>query len=153
MIFLADHMLGSLARWLRFFGFDTAYPEVLPDKKLIALAKREGRTILTRDKELAETKEVDTLYIESVDLEKQLAQVLEKYDMKIESAFSRCSLCNSILTPVKKSEVKGKVPEKVFLWKNKFWMCQECKKYYWQGTHYQGIEAKIRELEGKTAAT
>lgn len=153
MNFLADHMLGSLARWLRLFGFDTAYPEVMPDRKLIAIAKREGRTILTRDKELAATNEVETLYIESVYLEKQLAQVLEKYDLKINSAFSRCSLCNSILTPVKKPEVKGKVPEKVFLWQNEFWKCQECKKYYWQGTHYQGIKTKIKELEGKTAAT
>jgi uncharacterized protein with PIN domain len=153
MIFLADHMLGSLARWLRFFGFDTAYPEVLPDKMLIAIAKREGRTILTRDKELAKTKEIETLYIESVELEKQLTQVFETYNLKIDSAFSRCSLCNSILKPVKKSDVKEKVPEKVFLRQNEFWMCKECKKYYWQGTHYLGIKAKIKELEGKTATT
>jgi uncharacterized protein with PIN domain len=153
MNFLADHMLGSLARWLRFFGFDTAYPEVQPDAKLIEIAQREGRTILTRDKELASTKEVDTLYIKSVDLEMQLVQVLEKYDLKIDCTFSRCSLCNSILSPVKKSEVKGKVPEKVFLMQNEFWKCQECKKYYWHGTHYKGIKAKIKELEGKTAAT
>jgi uncharacterized protein with PIN domain len=153
MKFLADHMLGSLARWLRFFGFDTAYPEVQPDKKLIAIAKREGRTILTRDKELAQIKEIDSLYIESVDLEMQLVQVLEKYDLRIDSAFSRCSLCNSILTSVKKPEVEGKVPKKVFLIQNEFYKCQECKKYYWHGTHYHGIKAKIKELEGKTAAT
>jgi hypothetical protein len=146
-------MLGSLARWLRFFGFDTVYPEVLPDKRLIAMAKQEGRTILTRDKELAATNEVDTLYIESVDLEKQLAQVLKKYDLKLDSAFSRCSLCNSILTPVNKSDVEGKVPEKVYFRQNEFWKCRECEKYYWQGTHYQGIKAKIMELKGKTAAT
>ena len=153
MIFIADHMLGSLARWLRFLGFDCTYPKVLPDRNLIAMAKQEGRTLLTRDKELAKTNEVTTLYIESVDLEKQLAQVFEVYNLRIDSAFSRCSLCNSILKPVKKSDVKGKVPEKVFLRQNEFWNCPECKKYYWHGTHYQGIKAKIKELEGITATT
>jgi len=31
---LCDHMLGSLARWLRFMGYDTAYPEPGPDRAL-----------------------------------------------------------------------------------------------------------------------
>ena len=30
--FLCDHMLGSLARWLRFLGYDTLYPEAMDDK-------------------------------------------------------------------------------------------------------------------------
>ncbi len=151
MKFLADHMLGSLARWLRFFGFDTIYPDVLSDSNLIDLGKREGRTILTRDKELAQIKDVETLYIESVDLEKQLTQVMEKFHLKIEDAFSRCSLCNSMLISVDKFEIKANIPENVFLWQDEFWMCEKCKKYYWQGTHYQKIKERLAKLEGKTA--
>ncbi len=54
MKLLCDHMLGSLARWLRLMGYDTAYPEPGPDRDLIDRARKEGRILLTRDKELAE---------------------------------------------------------------------------------------------------
>ena len=53
MKLLCDHMLGSLARWLRFMGYDTAYPEVGPDRTLIERVRSEDRILLTRDKELA----------------------------------------------------------------------------------------------------
>ncbi|MEE9152304.1 MAG: Mut7-C RNAse domain-containing protein [Thermoplasmata archaeon] len=153
MKFLADHMHGSLTRWLRFFGFDTAYPQVLPDEKLIAIAKREGRILLTRDKDLARVKGIEALYIESTDLEEQLVQVIARFNLKITKAFSRCSICNSILTKVKKTHVKGKVPEKVYAWQDEFWKCEKCDKYYWQGTHFKGIKDKLDELKRKTSAT
>ena len=39
MKLLCDQMLGSLARWLRFMGYDTAYPEPGPDRTLIERAR------------------------------------------------------------------------------------------------------------------
>lgn len=150
MKFLADHMLGSLARWMRFFGFDCAYPKVLPDKELVDMVKNEERIILTRDKDLAQSKDVEAFYIESTDLDKQIALVLENFNLKITDPFSRCSVCNSVLIKVKKSEVEGKVPEKVFAWQDEFLKCENCQKYYWQGTHFKGIMDKIDKLEGKT---
>src|SRR5215207_8725140 len=50
--FLADAMLGRLARWLRVMGFDTAYDPALTDPALVALARRDGRVLLTRDRRL-----------------------------------------------------------------------------------------------------
>lgn len=50
--FVADHMLGSLARWLRMMGYDTVYNKALDDGQLAALARAESRFVLTRDKEL-----------------------------------------------------------------------------------------------------
>lgn len=152
MRFLADHMLGSLAKWLRFFGFDTAYPKVLPDKELITLAKRENRIVLTRDKDLANVKSIDALFIESTDLEEQLLQVITTFNLKITNEFSRCSLCNSILIEVEKGQVKDKVPEKVYNWQNEYWKCPTCDKYYWQGTHFVGIREKLEKLKRKTPA-
>jgi uncharacterized protein with PIN domain len=150
MKFIADHMLGSLARWMRFFGFDTLYPDVLDDKELRALAERKNRILLTRDKDLANARGVETLYIGSTDLDEQLIFVITTFDLKVEKAFSRCGLCNSILVSVDKESVEGKVPEKVFEWKDEYWFCEKCNKYYWQGTHYKGIEEKIKALERKT---
>lgn len=152
MKFLADNMLGSLARWLRFLGFDTTYPVLLSDKDLKELAKQENRVLLTRDKELSKAKDIAVAYIESIDLKEQLVQVITSYDLKIISAFSRCSLCNSKLDPVDKKAVEGKVPAKVFKLQDEYWECQKCKKFYWKGTHYQGIKKMLGELEGKTSA-
>jgi len=152
MKFLADHMLGSLAKWLRFFGFDTAYPQVLPDKELITIAKREERIVLTRDKDLANVKGIEALYMESTDLEEQLIEVITRFNLKITNEFSRCSLCNSILINVEKGQVKGKVPEKVYDWQDEYWECPKCKKYYWQGTHFKGIKEKLEKLKRKTPA-
>ncbi len=50
--FVADAMLGSLARKLRIFGFDTAYFAEGGDPELEALARRERRVILTSDRRL-----------------------------------------------------------------------------------------------------
>src|SRR5438046_9949887 len=53
MNLLFDHMLRSLARWLRFMGYDTAYPEPGPDRTLIERGRSAGRILRTRDKERA----------------------------------------------------------------------------------------------------
>src|SRR5207249_3943916 len=69
--FLCDHMLGTLAKWLRFLGNDVAYPGPVDDNELIALAGREDRTLLTRDRELSE-RMAGSLFVASDDLDAQL---------------------------------------------------------------------------------
>src|SRR2546426_12094853 len=78
MKLLCDQMLGSLARWLRFIGYDTAYPKPGPDRALIERVRLEDRILLTRDKELA-GRVSGAVQIRSDDLEEQIregAQVL-----------------------------------------------------------------------------
>ncbi len=50
--FLADAMLGRLARWLRVLGLDTAYDPAVPDSLLVSWARAEERILLTRDRAL-----------------------------------------------------------------------------------------------------
>jgi uncharacterized protein with PIN domain len=53
---LCDAMLGKLARYLRMCGYDTAYAldrGIEADAAIGELARREGRTLLTRDADLA----------------------------------------------------------------------------------------------------
>ncbi len=52
--FLANAMLGRLARWLRTLGFDTFYDPAVHDPQLVVLAAAEGRVLLTRDRHLVE---------------------------------------------------------------------------------------------------
>ena len=47
--FIADAMLGKLARWMRVLGCDVEYFPSIGDRELVELAARSGRLILTRD--------------------------------------------------------------------------------------------------------
>lgn len=146
MRFICDHMLGTLARWLRLLGFDVLYPGPIPDREVKEIAKRENRIILTRDKELAGNKKVRALHVASDDLEEQLLFTISELKLDITNPMTRCSLCNSILKKVGKPAVEGKVPEKVFERQMEFWYCAECKKYYWQGSHWDRITKMIERL-------
>jgi uncharacterized protein with PIN domain len=46
--FAADWMLGTLATWLILLGHDVAHFPRIEDGALMRIARREGRTILTR---------------------------------------------------------------------------------------------------------
>jgi len=48
--FLADAMLGRLARWLRMLGYDTWYDAAADDHSLVMRADYERRIVLTRDR-------------------------------------------------------------------------------------------------------
>ncbi len=146
MRLICDHMLGTLARWLRLLGFDVLYPGPIPDNEIKDLAEKEQRTILTRDKELAGTKKVSALYIASDDLEEQLLFAISELELEITDPMSRCSICNSHVSKVEKPAVKGEVPEGVFERQQEFWYCAECRKYYWQGSHWDRITKTIQGL-------
>ena len=75
-LLLADAMLGRLAKWLRLLGFDTLYAGRRSDHQIAALARAEGRIVLTRDREMTRRKGICCLYVDSQVLEEQLAQVL-----------------------------------------------------------------------------
>ncbi|RME40127.1 MAG: hypothetical protein D6793_00070, partial [Thermoflexia bacterium] len=77
MRFLADGMLGRLARWLRLLGYDTAYENHADDLELARRARAEGRILLTRDRALAARKGLRALLIESEDVQEQVRQVVE----------------------------------------------------------------------------
>jgi uncharacterized protein with PIN domain len=147
---LCDHMLGTLARWLRILGFDTAYPKPLKDEDLAGLAAREERILLTRDKGLASKKGIRALYISSDVLEEQVGQVLRELRLSIQNPMSRCPLCNTPLEEAKREEVAGRVPEGVYQRQEEFWRCPVCDKYYWQGTHWDKMSRKIEEYEALT---
>ena len=147
MEFIADNMLGKLAKWMRFMGHDVYYEKISDDKELIELSRSENRYLLTRDKELAKTKDLQVLFIKSEKLENQLRQVIKEFNLQLNGQeFTRCPECNHILYVVDKSEVIGKVPNGVQSRQESFWHCELCQRYYWQGTHYEKIKTKLEEL-------
>ncbi|TLZ98209.1 MAG: hypothetical protein E6J99_08120 [Methanobacteriota archaeon] len=146
MKILCDHMLGSLARWLRFMGYDTAYPEPGPDRSLIERARAEDRILLTRDKELA-SRVPGSVQIRSDDLEEQIREVAEQLPLRLIDPLSRCSLCNEVLVSAVPEDVKGLVPEGVRVRHHTFWRCPSCGRVYWQGSHWDKMIARLHDLD------
>ena len=151
MKLLCDHMLGSLARWLRFMGYDTAYPEPGPDRVLVERARSDDRILLTRDKELA-ARVTGAVQIRSDDLEEQIREVAKAFPLRLVDPMSRCFLCNEVLEPVSSKEIKSVAPEGVRSRHQSFWRCPSCRRVYWQGSHWDKMVARLNDLDLSTAA-
>jgi hypothetical protein len=148
---LCDQMLGTLAKWLRLFGFDTFYANSeMEDEELLQVAKKEDRVIITRDKQLiarGKKEKLSVIEVNTTDLDEQLTLVLKNVDIDQKAILSRCSVCNTILDEIEKSEVKNNVPKKIFDNNEKFWFCSKCDKIYWMGSHYERILSKIEKIK------
>jgi hypothetical protein len=148
MNFLCDSMLGTLAKWLRVYGFNTFYANnELEDEDLIEIAKKENRALVTRDIELAQKAKRENLKVievTSTDVDNQIKQILNDIDVIKKNILTRCLLCNSKLQTIAKKDVKNKVPEGAFKLNDKFWICKKCNKIYWKGTHYDNMIKKIK---------
>jgi len=142
--FVADHMLGSLARWLRMIGYDTVYDKSKEDPDIVRLARAEGRFILTRDRELS--KEPGALMVDQESLDDQLRAVAARYGLRFSEDMIRCSACNGELADLPKEQAKDRVPEGALQMNEKFWICTKCAKIYWKGTHWKGIMDRLRRL-------
>lgn len=150
MKLLCDQMLGTLAKWLRIYGFDTYYENSQSDdSELLKISKNDDRVLITRDKQLiidAKRENIKTIEIKTTDIDKQIKSVLDKISHEEEKILSRCIICNSKVEEIKKEEIKEKVPERVYKNNEKFWFCKKCDKIYWKGTHYKKMFEKINNL-------
>jgi len=134
--FIADVMVGRLARWLRVLGFDAAYSNVYEDDEIIRIAEEEERVILTRDTGLAARRhDAQCLLIKSGSYREQIQQVLATFDLREFSVFSRCLECNAALKDVDRESVFERVPPYVYLTQQRFAICPSCSRIYWHGTH------------------
>ena len=153
--FIVDAMLGNLAKKLRVLGYDSKYFSSIEDDKLITIAKNEKRIILTKDEQLtkiAEKQNVVSVLIRGNDELEQVAQIntkikLDKFIMDTNN--SRCIVCNGNLQYVEKYRIIGKVPEGVLEREQKFWMCDSCKKIYWEGTHFAKLQEFVNKLNNR----
>jgi uncharacterized protein with PIN domain len=153
--FLCDAMLGSLCRWLRFFGFDSEYAGVEADDSVIgSRAEVEGRWLLTADRELA-SRGPRTLLVRSIDLEDQLVEVLGRLrlDPRPDLDGSRCSFCNGELSEQTRDQVADDVPPYVLRTAERFKRCERCRRVFWPGTHGETILARMERVVGRLEET
>jgi len=147
MKFLCDRMLGTLAKWLRIYGFDTFFAtDETDDDELIDIAKKEHRVLITRDKDLihiSRRENLKVIKINYIEVKDQIKQVLKDTKIRKENVLTRCLVCNSLLENIDKKEVKDKIPPGAFQINDEFWICKKCNKIYWKGSHYDNMLEKI----------
>jgi len=146
--FIADSMLGKLAKWLRLAGVDVEYDKNIDDDTLVRRALSEDRVILTRDRSIAKRKGVkNCLLIWSDHLAEQLFEFIRVFEFDtLESAFTRCIRCNTLLEEVEKDSLADKVPQYVWENQDEFRQCNSCQRIYWAGTHRENAERFLRKV-------
>jgi uncharacterized protein len=139
--FVVDAMLGSLARKLRIFGFDTLYQREGTDEEIMRLAHEEGRVLLTSDVELWRRSNAAgglAVLVKGKDDRSRMASLLETtpgFSRRLELGESRCAVCNGELEKVGRAAAEASLPEGRARHRT-YYRCMSCQKLYWHGGHW-----------------
>ena len=146
--FVLDVHLGTLARLLRMLGFDALWRPDWTDWQLSAIAAREGRILLTRDRRLLAGRTITRAYCPpAAKPREQLAEVCERFQLlALVKPFTRCMVCNAQVEPVAKAAVWDRLPERTREDHERFFRCAGCGKVYWEGSHYRDMQALLERL-------
>jgi uncharacterized protein with PIN domain len=147
--FVADAMLGRLARWLRILGFDTLYFREIDDEQLFKLHAETGRVLLTRDTRMVRRRGIGVhVLVKSDGWEDQLREVAKSLSLVLtpERLLTRCLLCNRLLEKLSPDEAYGRIPDHVARSTSDFRGCESCGKVYWAGTHRRHITEVVARL-------
>jgi len=145
MKFIADVMLGRLAKRMRLLGVDVLYNSALDDNEIIRLSLEQDRAILTRDTGLAARPlAANHLFINRDRVQEQVAQILSAFPLE-SNPLTRCSECNEPLKPLDKREVRDLVPSYVYETNNEFLRCPGCGRIYWNGSHVRRMAIPARQ--------
>jgi len=151
--FAADVHLGRLAGYLRLAGFDTLYQNDWDDRDLAETAAAERRIVLTRDRRLLMRSIVTHGHlVRETRPRAQLAEVLDRFDLWGSlRPFSRCSVCNSPVEAVAKTEVLAGLPPRTARHFHEFWRCTGCGRVYWRGAHHRSLLQLFSGRDGAKA--
>jgi hypothetical protein len=146
--FILDQHLGKLAHYLRMLGFDCLYRNDYHDPELASVSSREGRILLTCDRQLLMRKAVSRGYfVRTREPEKQLREVVQRLDLRNAiSPFTRCMECNGRLESVDKKTIIKELPVRTRDEFDEFRRCTQCGKIYWKGSHYDRMQELIAGL-------
>ena len=144
--FVADAMLGKLAKYLRVMGYDTFYQTSYLDKRISELVK-EGRILLTRNNITAK-KYSNSIFIDH-DLVKDQLKAFDK-SLKLtrdrRDWFNRCIVCNSLLSKAELEVARQNVPDFIFFtYHERIVFCPTCRRFYWPGTHRERMVERLKK--------
>ena len=124
--FFADRMLGRLTRWLRMMGYSIEYaPSDWDDDKIIEYCISSNLFLLTRDWELSNRYSY-SMYVQSENIDGQLAQFLSRFPPSRELFFTRCPVCNGKTSRLPMNLVADRVPDGVRTRFDSAFVCPNC---------------------------
>ena len=152
--FIVDVNVGRLAKWLRAMGYDASFVPDVDDGDLLAIAHREGRIVLSRDRRLLERRLVTSgsasvLLLHSDKLFEQVQQVTGEFKLSASEDFLRCIECNVELRGLDAEQAEDRVPVYVFQTQEVFKECSSCRRVYWRGTHWQNMRRDLEHALGE----
>jgi uncharacterized protein with PIN domain len=148
--FLCDPSLGGLARWLRAAGYDAQVDLSILGHRLPDEALRRGLVLLTTEAEVLERRivvngELVAVWVPSaLTMKEQLRMVMR--DLDLGRRDSRCMSCGGVLVPTPKEDVAPRIPPRTARWLDEYFVCAECNRLFWQGTHWERIAKTLEEV-------
>lgn len=137
-------MCGGLRSYLRMCGHDTAYTldrDAEGDDATLALARAEGRTLVTRDRDLAR-RAPTVVRLGSRDVEDQLRELQAAgISLDLEETPTRCGRCNGRL-----ERAEGARPDYVPSDADPVWRCLDCDQRFWKGSHWADVRERLAGL-------
>ena len=146
--FIADVHLGGLARLLRMSGFDTLYDSHFDDQEIAETAARDGRIVLTRDRELLKRRIITHgCYVHALKPALQLRELFERLDLaRSARPFSLCLHCNRPLREIDPELARPRLPPRIGVLYSRFLSCDTCDRLYWEGSHWRSMCALLAPL-------
>lgn len=128
-------------------GFDALSRGDMALKTAIERAIEERRIWVRRDMDTPSLQYgVRYFMVHSDDEADQLQELQSQYSInRYTKPFSRCLKCNLTLVEAEREAVVGRVPEKIATSFDRFYICPECGRVYWPGSHLQRMKRKLLE--------
>ena len=148
--FVADAHLGGLAHLLRMTGYDTLYDNHYEDSEIERIAAREGRVVLTRDRELLKRGGITHgCYVRALKPQRQLFEIFDRLDLHRQARpFTLCLDCNAPLRAIGKDAVLARLPPAVRERHERFSTCDVCERVFWEGSHWRRMRALVDAVTG-----
>jgi len=133
-------------------GYDTLFFNGSNDSQMIAIARDEGRVILTKDTQIMKRRVVTSgrikaILIQGDESERQMLQVIDTLGLSsFFKPFTICLECNQLLMGKSKPQVKERVPPYVFRTQDQYMECPNCHRLYWRGTHWQAMTERLKKF-------
>ncbi len=145
--FVVDVNVGKLALLLRMLCLDAEYSPKFSDKDILSLCKKEKRIVLSKDTGLLECKQIIFgRHVRSVYPDDQLVEIIKFFGITGPfKFFAGCLRCNKKLVPISKKDILHRLEPKTKKYFNKFKICHQCRRIYWQGSHHEKMKIRLRK--------
>jgi len=148
--FLFDRMLGRLCIKMRMLGYDSKLNPEGENGRFLLNAAKEGRIAVTRARSMRDRPGPKPLILGSEDTAEQVVELFTALGLAPRcEPFTRCLECNGLLVEENAEALRGQIPPYIENSFQRFHRCPDCKRIYWEGSHFQAMLGEVKELEAK----